>query len=190
MNTYTIKLGLSRKWLAAVLEPFLLFVRIQGRLWRSARRDWLGASRSCGWMRLVISPYLLMAIELGQLSMPIFTGPYCGSPHLVSELWPQKFRLGTISHLWTNPYQPYHHGTSHGISHGIADAIRSPSYPNHITIQWLVIYAPISVWWFLTGWWFGTFFVFPYIGNNNPNWRTHIFQRCRYTSHQLNISES
>ena len=20
-----------------------------------------------------------------------------------------------------------------------------------------------------TGWWFGTFFVFPYIGNNNPN---------------------
>ena len=22
----------------------------------------------------------------------------------------------------------------------------------------------------LTGWWFGTFFVFPYIGNNHPNW--------------------
>ena len=21
----------------------------------------------------------------------------------------------------------------------------------------------------MTGWWFGTFFVFPYIGNNNPN---------------------
>ena len=20
-----------------------------------------------------------------------------------------------------------------------------------------------------TGWWFGTFFIFPYIGNNNPN---------------------
>ena len=27
----------------------------------------------------------------------------------------------------------------------------------------------------ITGWWFGTFF--PYIGNNHPNWRTHIFQR-------------
>jgi hypothetical protein len=51
-------------------------------------------------------------------------------------------------------------------------------------------YAPISVWWFLTGWWFGTFFVFPYIGNNNPNWRPHIFQRGRYTTNQLNISES
>ena len=25
-----------------------------------------------------------------------------------------------------------------------------------------------------TAWWFGTFFLFfPYIGNNNPNWRTH-----------------
>jgi len=21
----------------------------------------------------------------------------------------------------------------------------------------------------MTGWWFGTFFVFPYIGNNHPN---------------------
>ena len=28
-----------------------------------------------------------------------------------------------------------------------------------------------------TGWWFGPFFIFPYIGNNNSNWRTHIFQR-------------
>ena len=31
-------------------------------------------------------------------------------------------------------------------------------------------------WWLLiniyiyTGWWFGTFFIFPYIGNNHPNW--------------------
>ena len=24
--------------------------------------------------------------------------------------------------------------------------------------------------WILTGWWFGTFFIFPYIGNNTPNW--------------------
>ena len=22
----------------------------------------------------------------------------------------------------------------------------------------------------ITGWWFGTFFIFPYIGKNNPNW--------------------
>ena len=31
----------------------------------------------------------------------------------------------------------------------------------------------------LSGWWFGTFF--PYIGNHHPKWRTHIFQRGRYT---------
>ena len=35
----------------------------------------------------------------------------------------------------------------------------------------------------LSGWWFGTFFIFPYIfpsiGNNHPNWRNHIFQRGR-----------
>ena len=29
----------------------------------------------------------------------------------------------------------------------------------------------------MAGWWFGTCFIFPYIGNNHPNWRTHIFQR-------------
>ena len=30
---------------------------------------------------------------------------------------------------------------------------------------------------YITGWWFGIFFIFAYIGNNDPNWRTHIFQR-------------
>ena len=24
-----------------------------------------------------------------------------------------------------------------------------------------------------SGWWFGTFFIFPYIGNNHPNWRSY-----------------
>jgi hypothetical protein len=35
----------------------------------------------------------------------------------------------------------------------------------------------------------GVFFYifFPYIGNNPPNWRTHIFQRGRYTTNQKNI---
>ena len=37
----------------------------------------------------------------------------------------------------------------------------------------------------LPGWWFGTCFIFPYIGNNHPNWRTHIFQRGRSTTNQL-----
>ena len=26
----------------------------------------------------------------------------------------------------------------------------------------------------LSGWWFGTFFMFPYIGNNHPNWRSYF----------------
>ena len=29
------------------------------------------------------------------------------------------------------------------------------------------------------------FYDFPYIGNNNPNWRTHIFQRGRSTTNQI-----
>ena len=41
-----------------------------------------------------------------------------------------------------------------------------------------------------TGWWFGTFFILPYIGNNNPNWRTHIFQRGGPTTNQTWLSPS
>ena len=33
-----------------------------------------------------------------------------------------------------------------------------------------------------TGWWFGTFFIFPYIGNNHPNWL--IFFRGVQTTNQ------
>ena len=29
------------------------------------------------------------------------------------------------------------------------------------------------------------FLIFPYIGNNNPIWRTHIFQRARSTTNQM-----
>ena len=35
----------------------------------------------------------------------------------------------------------------------------------------------------LSGWWFGTFFIFPYIGNNHPNWL--IFFRGVETTIQL-----
>ena len=35
----------------------------------------------------------------------------------------------------------------------------------------------------LSGWWFGTFFIFPYIGNNHPNWL--IFFRGLQTTNQL-----
>ena len=37
-------------------------------------------------------------------------------------------------------------------------------------------------WMTQTGWWFGTFFIFPYIGNNHPNWL--IFFRGVQTTNQ------
>ena len=42
----------------------------------------------------------------------------------------------------------------------------------------------------ISGWWFGTCFIFPYIENNHPNWRTHIFQRGRSTTNQIWTSKS
>ena len=40
---------------------------------------------------------------------------------------------------------------------------------------WIQIFHDVQ--WYSTGWRFGTFFIFPYAGDNHPNWRTHIFQR-------------
>ena len=43
-----------------------------------------------------------------------------------------------------------------------------PSWPFKIDHNWLK---------YIAGWWFGTFFIFPYWKCHHPNWRTHIFQR-------------
>ena len=43
----------------------------------------------------------------------------------------------------------------------------------------------------LEPWNFNEFYDFPIIiGDSNPNWRTHIFQRGRYTTNQMNMYES
>jgi hypothetical protein len=48
----------------------------------------------------------------------------------------------------------------------------------------------LESWWFMpcyTGWWFGNmeFYDFPFSWEfHHPNWRTHIFQRGRYTTNQ------
>ena len=35
---------------------------------------------------------------------------------------------------------------------------------------------------YYTGWWFGTCFIFPYIGNNNPNWLIFFFRGVQFTN--------
>ena len=43
-----------------------------------------------------------------------------------------------------------------------------------------------NLWKTMTGWWFGTFgLMFPHWEFHHPKWRTHIFQKGRYTSNQL-----
>ena len=46
-----------------------------------------------------------------------------------------------------------------------------------------VVQTPILCQRCITGWWFGTCFIFPYIGNNNPNWL--IFFEIVNTTNQL-----
>ena len=45
------------------------------------------------------------------------------------------------------------------------------------------IYFTILYKYSISGWWFGTFFIFPYIGNNHPNWL--IFFRGVQTTNQI-----
>jgi hypothetical protein len=40
-----------------------------------------------------------------------------------------------------------------------------------------------KTWWYITGWWFGTVFIFPYIGKNSPIWL--IFFRGVETTNQI-----
>ena len=48
--------------------------------------------------------------------------------------------------------------------HPKKDWLQLLSFLSSALIAWLSLYA------LDTGWWFGTFFIFPYIGNNHPNW--------------------
>jgi hypothetical protein len=49
----------------------------------------------------------------------------------------------------------------------------------------MVIIIHGDLWWLviMAGWWFGTFFIFPYIGNKKPNWL--IFFRGVQTTNQM-----
>ena len=55
--------------------------------------------------------------------------------------------------------------------------------------EWLEVFQARKCSWIdhilLSGWWFGTFFIVPYIGNNHPNWL--IFFRGVETTNQLYI---
>ena len=42
---------------------------------------------------------------------------------------------------------------------------------------------------FIAGWWFGTCFFSIYWEFHHPNWRTHIFQRGRYTTNQYSCKK-
>ena len=56
------------------------------------------------------------------------------------------------------------------------------------TVQWCsdCVFQPLVSRW-LSGWWFGTFDIFPYIGNHHPNWL--IFFRGVETTNQIVISK-
>ena len=69
---------------------------------------------------------------------------------------------------------------------------REMKSPLHCTFPYMISFLQISItmdpnrlW--ITGWWFGTFFIFPYIGNNHPN--SLIVFRGVETTKQKHVSE-
>ena len=55
-------------------------------------------------------------------------------------------------------------------------------FPSHVLLP------RDSCFYSITGWWFGTCFIFPYIGNNHPNWL--MFFRGVQTTNQMKIHAS
>ena len=53
---------------------------------------------------------------------------------------------------------------------------------NSLTIRGIFISQRL----YFTGWWFETFFIFPYVGNSNPSWLI-FFRRGRYTANQFSL---
>ena len=48
--------------------------------------------------------------------------------------------------------------------------------PTFVELYWNISAVPSTLLWiiYLSGWWFGTFLIFPYIGNNHPNWLSYF----------------
>jgi hypothetical protein len=63
------------------------------------------------------------------------------------------------------------------------------NFPKHLVNYTYEIMHPLVIYiytyiYILVGGLEHDFYALPYIGNNDPNWRTHIFQRGRYTTNQ------
>ena len=69
-----------------------------------------------------------------------------------------------------------------GLAHVALEHVTScDHWPNK---RWWSMVSGCREWCYLiAGWWFGTFFIFPYIGNNHPNWL--IFFRGVETTNQI-----
>ena len=108
-----------------------------------------------------------------------------GYPQIIhfNGMFPYKPTIFGYPHLWKPPCTSMGPGNIWGWS----DA---PSHPVQVAGQWMKGTPSFSVEhyvtaWCYAGWWFGTFFIFPY--NNHPDWL--IFFRGVETTNQYAISE-
>ena len=73
----------------------------------------------------------------------------------------------------------------HQLLHGICGSVLSQFllviYPNVDSVKSVISQKMVQK--SIAGWWSGTVFIFPYIGNNNPNWL--IFFRGVETTNQI-----
>ena len=61
----------------------------------------------------------------------------------------------------------------HSCSFGWPNGYPFPPYWTEHVRQVALASWKSTAWWYESSWWFGTF---PYIEDNHPNWRTHIFR--------------
>ena len=73
--------------------------------------------------------------------------------------------------LSSNPWSWLPDATPHTV-----DVLDPLSIPKSIIYFWFFHFSKLEfmIAWLLAGWWFGTVFIFPYIGNNHPNWLSYF----------------
>ena len=68
----------------------------------------------------------------------------------------------------------------------VAIHLLNPWFPSSLSMD----FSLRTAWPSMTGWWFGTFSIFPYIGNNHPNWLSYFSEGFKPPTRWLNHSKA
>ena len=116
-------------------------------------------------------------------------GVFCDLSTLFPDLWfssGSPFESFTVCHgFFGDPRQPRQIHRTVSLQGASSGMFGRP--PDESPAKFWMVFSDSSL--IISGWWWPEhdWMIFPYIVHNNPNWRTHTFQRGRHTTKQISI---